>query len=313
MTDYPYALIIPVYRNAGSIPELLDEVAGIAATLDGPLEVTFVVDGSPDASYALLAQLLPAWPIAARLISLSRNFGSFAAIRAGLAHAEARHFAVMAADLQDPPELIAEFFRTLASEPVDVTIGSRTAREDPLPSRLFSAAYWAIYRRLILKDMPPGGADIFGCNRNVRDALVRLPEINTSLVGLLFWVGFRRKFLTYGRRERRHGTSGWSFRKKFRYMLDSIYAFTDFPISLLTVIGVAGILASIAISTVVLGAWSLGLITVPGYAPIVLSISFFGALNLFGLGVVGAYVWRTYENAKGRPHSIVLSEERFPP
>jgi glycosyltransferase involved in cell wall biosynthesis len=306
-----YSLIIPVFRNADSLPDLLKQVDRIATNLPEPLETVFVIDGSPDASYAILKHALAARPSPAQLIALSRNFGSFSAIRTGMAKARGRYFAVMAADLQEPPELIDELFRALNEEEIDVVIATRLYRGDPFLSRLFSSAFWFIYRKLVLPEMPPGGADLFACSKRVRDVLCSLAELRTSLVGLIFWVGFRRKFVPYRRLPRRHGRSAWGFRRKLHYMLDSIYSFTSLPIELLTVTGAIGIAASLGISSVVLGAWLMGLINVPGYAPVILSIVFFGALNLFGSGIVGSYVFRTYENTKGRPYAIILSEEVF--
>jgi glycosyltransferase involved in cell wall biosynthesis len=305
------SLIIPVYKNAESLQELLLEIDGIAANLRGPLEVVFVIDGSPDASYVILKHSLPNRYLFSQLICLSRNFGSFAAVRAGLARANGQYFAVMAADLQDPPEAIVEFFHTLAAEPVDIVVGARAARGDPGLSKVFSNAYWFFYRKFIIPDLPPGGVDIFGCNAMVREALCRLPEVGSSLIGLLFWLGFRRKSILYHRRSRPFGKSAWSFGRKIRYMFDSMYAFTDFPISLLFWAGAFGIIISAVWATVVFVSWALGLIEIPGYTAIVLLVTFFGALNMFSIGIIGSYLWRTFENTKGRPQSIVLLAESF--
>jgi glycosyltransferase involved in cell wall biosynthesis len=306
-----FSLIIPVFGNAESLPELLSQIDRIGERLNGELEVVFVVDGSPDDSYAILQSRLANRPGRSRLIALSRNFGSFSAIRTGLIRADGHFFAVMAADLQDPPELIIQFFQTLADEEIDVVIGTRVHREDPWASRLLSACFWFMYRKVVIRDVPPGGADLFGCTSQVRNAVCSLSEVRTSLIGLLFWVGFRRKFLPYRRLPRPFGKSGWSFRRRFRYMLDSIYAFTDLPIVILTMVGLFGVLTSIVVALIVLGAWLLDWITVPGYTPIILALSFFSMLNLCGLGVIGAYVWRTYENGKDRPHSLIMSEKVF--
>jgi polyisoprenyl-phosphate glycosyltransferase len=305
------SLIIPVYNNAASLPRLLSEIDRIAAAVHHPLEVVFVVDGSPDASYAVLRSLLPDRFSFCQLICLSRNFGSFAAIRAGLEHASGKYFAIMAADLQDPPETIVEFFETLASEPVDIVVGARAARADPAVSRHLSNAYWYLYRKFVLPDLPPGGVDIFGCNARVRDALCRLPEVSSSLVGLLFWLGFRRKLVFYERRPRPFGESAWSFTRKVRYMFDSMYAFTDLPISILLWTGALGIMLSTTAATIVLVSWALGVVDVKGYTPIVLLVVFFGTLNTFATGIIGSYLWRTFENTKGRPQSIILAAESF--
>jgi glycosyltransferase involved in cell wall biosynthesis len=306
-----YSLVVPVYRNQESIPELLDAVGDLDRRLGRELEVVFVDDGSPDRSGELLASELPKRGFDSQLLTLSRNFGSFAAIREGLKAAEGPLFAIMAADLQEPPDLVLEFFRALESEPVDVVIGQRTGRDDPATSRWASRLFWGLYRRLVQPEMPPGGVDVFGCNRSVRDRLADLREANSSLVELLFWVGFRRKAVPYHRAPRARGRSGWTLSKKLRYFSDSVFGFSDLPIRLLLGAGALGMLASLLFGVVVFAARLLGLIEVPGYSAIVVAISFFAALNMFGLGVIGSYVWRAFENTKGRPGAIVMSKARF--
>lgn len=307
-----YSLVVPVYRNEDSIPELLEVLADLNVRLDCRLEAVLVVDGSPDGSYDLLRQALPDQPFRAKLLLLSRNFGSIAAIRAGLAAAKGPYFAFMAADLQEPPELVEEMFHTLEREPVDVTVGVRTARSDPLITRALSAMFWRFYRRFIQRDVPPGGVDIFGCNDAVRNQIISIKETNTSLVGLLFWVGFRRKEVRYARLQRRHGSSGWSFRRRFTYFMDSVFGFSDLPIRLLMVAGFVSLVFAAVMSLVVLVARLTGVVNVPGYAATVMLISFFAGLNSFGLGLIGSYVWRAFENTKGRPESIVMDLRTFP-
>jgi glycosyltransferase involved in cell wall biosynthesis len=301
-----YSLIVPVYRNEASVPELLDAIRGLDRALDSRLETIFVVDGSPDASYARLSELLPATGLRAKLVLLSRNFGAFAAIRAGLQLARGPLFAVMAADLQEPPQLMLEFFEALEHEPVDVVLGERAARDDPWLSRLAANSFWWLYRHLVQKEVPPGGIDVFGCNAMFRDTLLRLDESNSSLVGQIFWLGFRRKLLPYHRLPRRHGVSAWTFARKLRYLSDSLFAFSDLPIRALLWAGLAGLALSFLFGTVVLFARLSGAIALPGYAATVLTIIFFAALNSFALGIVGSYAWRAYENTKRRPASIVL-------
>jgi glycosyltransferase involved in cell wall biosynthesis len=306
-----YSLVIPVYNNADSLPRLLPACEKLAEQLGHDLEVVFVVDGSPDASHLLLQEQLPAARFRSRLVLLSRNFGSFAAIREGLRAAQGSYFAVMAADLQEPPELVITFFQALASEPYDLVLGTRTGRADPFFSRLASGIFWWIYRRVIEPKMPPGGVDVFGCNRQFRDRLLTLPESNSSLVGLLFWLGYRRKLVSYARLPRLSGKSGWTLRKKVKYLFDSLFAFSDLPIRLLAFFGAVGLVTSAVVSVIVLIAKLLGLVAVPGYAATVLILTFFSGLNSFGLGVIGSYVWRTFENTKGRPLAIVMAAEEF--
>jgi glycosyltransferase involved in cell wall biosynthesis len=303
-----YSLIVPVYRNEDSIHDLIATVEWLSASLDHQLEAVFVVDGSPDKSAELLQSLLPQQSFASRVVLLSRNFGAFAAIRAGLQHATGQYFAVMAADLQEPPELALDFFRILAAGEHDVVIGTRQDRDDPLLSRLSAQLFWGLYRRLVLPAMPPGGVDIFGCNRVFRDTLLSCEEANSSIVAMLFWLGFRRHEVPYARRPRLHGRSGWTLAKKLRYLMDSVFAFTDLPVRLLMMFGGAGLIVSVSLGLVVLGARLAHLFSVPGYAATILVVLFFGGINALGLGLIGSYVWRGYENTKRRPLTITLRE-----
>ncbi len=307
------SLVIPVYRNAENIPSLLEALQQLDRELDGDLEIVFVVDGSPDDSALQLSTALPTLGVRAQLLTLSRNFGSFEAIRAGLEAGRGDCFAVMAADLQEPPSLVACFYERLQSGECDITIGQRAGRDDPALRRLMSTVFWAFYRRFVVPDVPPGGLDVFGCSRAVRDQILRLRERNSSLVGLLLWVGFRREYIPYERRAREIGESAWTFRKRIAYLMDSVFSFSDLPIQILLRIGILGLGVSVVFSLAVIATKLFSDIPVPGYAATVLLITFFGALNCFGLGVIGQYVWRTFENTKTRPGHIVASHENFEP
>jgi len=306
-----HSLVIPVYRNADSLPELLDAIAALAARLDQPLEAVFVVDGSPDQSYALLRERLPSLPFASQLLVHSRNFGAFAAIRSGLAAARGEQLAVMAADLQEPIELAERFFALLARDEADVVVGTRSARADPFASRMASALFWRAYRAWVQPDIPPGGVDVFGCTRAFRDDLLALGEANSSLIGQLFWLGQRRVVVPYERLARKHGRSAWSFSRKLKYLMDSLFAFSDLPVRLLMLIGMLGLVTAFVLGATVLGARLLGAVPIPGYAMTMITLLFFGALNTFGLGLIGAYVWRAYENTKQRPLAVVYRSHAF--
>jgi glycosyltransferase involved in cell wall biosynthesis len=306
------SVVIPVYGNADTIPDLLAALEGLHQRLEGGLEAVFVVDGSPDDSYVRLAERLPRACFPAQLLALSRNFGSFAAIRAGLEAARGERFAVMAADLQEPPELIQEFDRVLRAGAHDVVVGRRTAREDPPAARRASAAFWGLYRRFVQPEIPPGGVDVFACGRRVRDLILDMREANSSVVGLLFWAGFRRAEVPYERRRRSAGRSGWTLAKRLHYLADSVFAFSDLPIRLLFWAGVMGLGTSVLFGLAVVGARLFGAIAVPGYAATVVAITFFGGLNCLGLGIIGGYVWRAFENTKQRPGYIVASRALYP-
>jgi len=307
-TNILYSLVIPVYLNEASIPSLLQIIEGLQEDLGNPLEVIFVIDGSPDRSNELLLEKLPRQSFGSRILLLSRNFGSFAAIRAGLSRCSGRFIAVMAADLQEPISLIHDMYSALCSGECDVVVGVREARDDPALARLASEAFWAVYRRFVLSEIPPGGVDVFGCNEVFRDRLLTLEEAHSSLVAQIFWLGYRRKCVPYVRQRRQHGTSAWTLKKKIDYLMNSMFAFTDLPIRLLTLMGLLGLAFSFVLGAAAVTARLIGQINVPGYTATVCTVIFFGALNSFGLGVIGSYVWRTFENTKARPLNIIMEE-----
>ena len=307
------SLVVPVFRNEPSIPELVETIAALVKTIPEEFEAVFVDDGSPDRSRETLERLLPNAGFSARLVSLSRNYGSFAAVRAGLSAGKGDYFAVMAADLQEPPSLVTEFFTLLRSGSYDVVVGTRDQRADALASRFSSALFWRLYRWLVRRDVPPGGVDVFGCNRAFRDRILELSESNSTVVGLIFWLGFRRAEVKYSRLPRRHGLSGWSFGRKVRYLLDSTFAFSDLPIRLLSLAGLLGMIVSVLLAAAVLAAKIDGQVNVPGYTATVLVVMFFGGLNSFGIGILGEYLWRTFENTKGRPEYVVARVDEYGP
>lgn len=306
-----YSVVVPVYGNEATLAVLIDRLSEVAARLDAPMEAVFVVDGSPDASLLVLRRLLPDAAIPSQVVVHSRNFGSFAAIRTGLAAARGEYLGVMAADLQEPPELMEAFFAALCGGDADIAIGRRTSRADPAVSSLASRTFWSLYRRTINPAIPPGGVDVFGCTREVAGELLRLDEAHSSLVGLLYWVGYRRVEVPYVRAPRPAGRSGWTFHRRVRYLLDSVFSFTDIPISLLSTVGLFGGLLTTIAAAVVFVAWAIGRIDNPGYTPLMLVLLFSTFAILSGLGIVGSYVWRTFENSKGRPGSIPMSSEEY--
>ncbi len=308
---FDYSIVVPVYRNEATLRPLVERLTELHLKLPGELELVFVIDGSPDASVLVLRELLATATFGSQLISLSRNFGSFAAIRMGLSAARGRRLAVMAADLQEPVELVEQFFKLLDSGDYDVAVGTRSGRNDPMLSSLASRLFWGVYRRFIQPEVPAGGVDIFACTAQVRDSLLQLHESHSSLIGLLFWLGFRRAEVPYVRAPRTEGRSGWSFRRKVKYLLDSAFSFTDLPITLLIGLGTAALTVSVIVSVGVLTAWAAGQIDVPGYTPLMLTLLMFSSVLVLGLGLVGSYVWRTYENSKGRPDFVPMLHEEF--
>lgn len=305
------SLVVPVYKNSENIAALLDAVSGLAHGVDGDMEAVFVVDGSPDDSLARITAGLRDYDFRAQVLVHARNFGSFAAIRTGIEAARGRHIAVMAADLQEPPELVARFFEVLDEDRADLVVGTRESRADGKLSDLASRTYWNLARRLISADLPRGGVDVFACNERVKDGLLQMREQRTSLIGQLYWLGFRREEIPYHRREREAGESGWTFRRKLSYLTDSFFSFTDLPIRVLTWFGFVGFFAAALVTLVVLLGRAFGIIDVPGYSATVLVVVAFSTLNLLSIGLIGNYVFRTYENTKQRPLSLVSGRFEF--
>jgi len=298
-------LVVPVYKNEGNIPILITELEKLNSELQGCLTVTFVIDGSPDLSGSMLLDRQKHLTFPSRIVFHSRNFGAFTAIRTGLEFSSGSFYAVMAADLQEPPELVVKMFGILENEEADVVFGVRTSREDGFANRLLSHAFWLFYRKLVIPEIPKGGVDIFACNNEVRDALISIREPNSSLIAQLFWLGFRRAFVSYHRRKRINGKSAWRFTMRIRYMMDSIFSFSDLPILIPLWTGLFGLICSLCFSLFLVISHFLGLISVPGYVTLAVLITLFGSISMAIQGVLGSYLWRTYENSKQRPLRII--------
>ena len=311
MTEPRYSLIIPIYKNEANLPSLLDCVEEMNQSLNRELEVVFVVDGSPDQCFEILKQELPARSFTSQLILHSRNYGSFAAIQTGMKAMRGEYMAMMAADLQEPPELAIKIFRALEQDEADVVVGGRDGRQDPLRSRLASDIFWWCYRKLVIQEIPKGGVDMFGCNPVFRKELLKLDESHSSLIGLVYWLGFRRKTILYERAEREIGVSAWTLKKKFNYLMDSVFAFSDLPIKILIALGLLGLAVVGVFGCIILSFKLTGVFDVPGYAATILTILFFGSLNAVGIGIVGAYVWRAYGNTMGRPLAVPMKNHSF--
>ncbi|BDQ38460.1 glycosyl transferase [Pseudodesulfovibrio nedwellii] len=302
-----HSLVIPVYGNEENIPHLVLALQKMARAYGESFEVVFVIDGSPDNSLNRILELADGFNY--KTVSHSRNFGSFVAIRTGIEHAEGKYIAVMAADLQEPPHLIEDFFKILEADEADLVFGRRIDRNDPILKKLLSNVYWWFYKKVIEPDLPKGGVDIFACTEEIKKSLLKIEEPNSSLIAQLFWLGYRREFVSYVRQERQHGTSAWGLGKRIRYMIDSVFSYTDLPIMLVLWLGLGSLTVTTTVGIVTIVAKFAGLIAVQGYTAIVLLILFLGSLIITIQGVIGCYLWRTFENTKKRPISLVRSVE----
>jgi len=230
------AVVVPVYGNEASLQELYERIVAASEKANVELTLQFVNDRSPDNSQSVLEALAERDP-RVRAILLSRNHGSFVAIAAGLAQVADHDAAViLSADLQDPPETIPRMVDRWR-EGKRVVLCVRGKRDDPLATRLFSETFHWLFRRIALKEMPPGGFDFCLIDRAVIRVILESGEKKTSLVGLILWSGFDRAIIEYDRAPRKHGKSMWGLGRKISYAFHSIVAFSSFPMKLFGIIG----------------------------------------------------------------------------
>lgn len=300
-------VITPAFNEAGNLPVIYDRLRTSLDRLEVDWEWIVVDDHSTDGTPEVLAGLAER-DRRVRGIRFSRNFGSHAAILCGLHQAEGDCAVILAADLQDPPEkigdLLAEWRRG-----AHVVWAVRTHREGERTSTLlFSRLYYFLMRRThALKDLPPTGADFFVVDRRVIDAVRRFRESHVSVFALITWMGFRRASIGYEKQARLHGRSGWTLQKKIKLFVDSVTAFTHFPIRVMSYLGFGtAFIGFLYAGFVMVNAWSGS--PVPGWSSLMVVVLVLGGLQMGMLGVLGEYLWRALDEARGRPRYLIESQ-----
>ncbi len=299
------SVVVPVYYNEGSLPPLLDELRAVEGQLLArglELELIFVDDGSGDGSYRELLKIKEQRP-ATRVIKLSRNFGAVHASKTGLQFVTGDCFVVLAADLQDPPELILDMVESWQAGSKFV-ICVRRKREDPRLTRLFARAYYRLLRSTVVKDYPDGGYDLALMDRAL------LPHMQASSKNInpnvfAFWLGFKPDCISYERRKRVHGKSRWTFTKKLKFFLDTLLGFSMVPLRAISVIGLVVALLSAGFGVFVVMNAILGRYEVPGFATLAALICFLLGLLICMLGVIGEYLWRIFDEINKRPEAVI--------
>ena len=310
--SHAVSIVVPVFKNEESIDRLLNRVTSLASSLVGDVEAIFVVDGSPDSSLSLLQTSLPNTTFDSKVILLSRNFGAFSAIRAGLREADGTATVVMAADLQEPISLIEELLGLVVKDGVDVAVGVRQARKDSFVSRFLSSSFWRFFNRLTTLEMPKGGVDIFALSRDARQKINEFEDSSTSLVGLIYWIGFKRQEVSYLREKRAEGVSSWSLRKRINYAKDSITAFSEIPLSIFLWSGVIGALVSLLLVVVLIVRLFMNQNDDISRQLVSIGLLFVVSYLMSGLGLLGTYLWRVSDNVRKRPDSITWKKWEFP-
>jgi dolichol-phosphate mannosyltransferase len=300
------SVVVPVYHNAGSLEDLFARLAAVAGGLPGDrFEFLFVDDGSRDASLEVLRALAGRDP-RVRVIKLSRNFGSQSAILAGLTQARGDCMVALAADLQDPPELIPQLVARWR-EGRKVVLAARRSRADPLVSRLLADAFYRLFRRFALPTMPRRGFDFFLLDRSVRDLIAGIQENNAYLMGLILWLGFDPAVIEYdrGARPPRYGPSMWGLGRRVKHFIDSFIAFSYFPLRAASVLGVVVAVLGVIYALLVVALRVIHGFPVEGWASLMVAVLLLSGVQMLMIGVLGEYLWRNLEETRRRPRFIV--------
>lgn len=298
------SVVTPAWREEANLRPMYGR---LRAALD-PLGLAWewiVVDDHSDDGTAAVVKALAAEDPRVSGVRLARNQGSHTAITCGVRLARGAAVVALAADLQDPPEIVPDLLARWRAG-AQVVWAVRSGREgqgavDGLGSRL----YYLLMRRVVgLRDMPPEGADVFLLDRVVADALERFPESHLSLFALLSWIGFRQERVSYVKQARVAGRSGWTFRRKLGLVLDSLTAFSHVPLRLMTWVGVGAAFGGLVFAAEVVRNWVVGHPT-EGWSSLMVVVLVMGGLQMVMSGILGEYLWRTLEEARRRPRYLV--------
>lgn len=295
------SIVVPVYFNELNLKPLYEDIKKkIIDVIDFEYEIIMVDDGSGDHSWTVM-QELAAQDEHIKTIRLSRNFGSHAAILCGLSHSTGDCAVVKAADLQEPTELILEMYQAW-TQGNNVVLAIRKGRED---KSFFSDLYYWITRKFALSKMPSHGFDVFLVDRKVIHVLESLDEKNSAITGQILWSGFRTAQIEYVRKEREIGHSRWTLKKKIKLVSDTLFSFSTVPISLISLVGFCSCMGSAVWAIALLIIKLTAGIDVEGFTTILIFQLFSFGVIMLTLGVLGGYIWRTFDSSRGRPVYII--------
>ncbi|MDO0939319.1 glycosyltransferase family 2 protein [Streptomyces sp. DG2A-72] len=301
------SIVVPIFNEEEALPVL---AARLRPVLDGcglPYEVLAVDDGSADGTPRLLEDLRTDWP-QLRIVTLRRNSGHQAALTAGLHRARGAYVISIDADLQDPPELIPEMLATARADRLDVVYAVRINRSaDTGFKRRTAAAYYWLMRRLAGSFVPAQAGDFRLLSRPVVETLKTLPDRQQTYRLLIPWLGFPGGQITYQREERVAGTTKYPLHRMLLLAFDSITSFSAAPLRLATALGACSFFVCLAFLILTLIVYATGN-TLPGWTSLITTMLFFGAVQLFCLGMLGEYVARIYTAVQARPAYFVARD-----
>ncbi|MFH1292182.1 MAG: glycosyltransferase family 2 protein [bacterium] len=301
---YKLSIVVPVYFNETNLPETVPALQAVLKSMpDMDGEIIFIDDGSKDNSFPILQQFADR-DSRIKVIRLARNFGAHMALLAGLDLASGDCLSIIMADLQDPPELITEMVHKWRSG-YKIVIAERTNREDGLLDRIFAGIFWRFMLRFAICTIPRGGFDFVLFDKAVKDILIDMREKNSHLMTQILWTGFSTSIIPYTRVRRKLGKSKWTFSKKLKLFIDSALAFSYLPVRIMSAIGITtamiGFISAviIAIERIIFGQ------PVQGWTSLMIVVLILGGLQMIMMGIIGEYLWRTYDETRKRPLYVV--------
>ena len=304
------SVIIPTYNEEENIQPLFERLVNVVSLLDmESVELVFVNDGSADNTLSAIKQL-PQDKVTVKYIDLSRNFGHQVAVTAGLDHCIGDLIVIIDADLQDPPELIAEMLDK-ADQGYDVVYARRVARKgESVLKRSTASLFYRILARITSIDIPLDTGDFRVISRRVVEALKQMPEREKFLRGQIAWIGFNQTYVEYERNERLAGNTGYTWRKMLRLAVDGITSFSNFPLKMATISGFVMSFVSFLLMLYALYSRFVLKVYEPGWTSLMLSVLFIGGIQLVSIGIIGEYVGRISNNVKQRPLYIIKDSNK---
>lgn len=295
------SVVLPCYCEAENLPILHGRMRAVLAQSGLDWEMLVVDDHSPDNTFDVAAGLAAGDP-KVKVVRLARNSGSHVGSVCGIELAQGDAAVVMAADLQDPPEVLPEMIARWRAGDQVVWACRRQRVGVSAFGRLLSAMYYKLLARLVPNEtLPPQGADFFLLDRKVMDALIRCGESNFSILALVLWLGFRQGQIAYDKQERLHGRSNWNFTRKVRLLIDSIISFSHLPLRLISLLGIAVALAGFVYAVFIAVSYFVVSAPVEGWSSLMVITLLLSGTQMIMLGVIGEYVWRTLHESRRRP------------
>lgn len=301
------SIVIPVYYNEETLFPLYEDIReNVIDKIKCDYEIIMVNDGSKDRSYEYMQQIAER-DGNVKIYSLSRNFGSHACILCGLSKVTGDCAAVKAADLQEPSSLILEMLDKWLRG-YNVVLAEREERDEKKSQIFWSNMYYWLVRKTALPQMPDKGFDVYLLDRKVIEVLMKLDERNSALTGQILWSGFRTASVKYRRLARTAGESKWTIKKKIRLVSDTLFSFSTLPITLVSIVGCLSFFGSLIWAFAVFLAKIFGKITVSGWTTLFIFNLFSFGMIMLTLGILGGYLWRTFDASRNRPPYIIEDE-----